>query len=83
VSPIDGPSGGEIHAGKALARPWLRLVDTGAVPALALKALRAGVGLGDGEGLASRCGTRIELVDGGLGVLLDREDATAAIRHAR
>jgi cytidylate kinase len=48
--------------------------------ALALKALRAGVGLGDGEGLASLLrDTRISWWTAGWAVL-DREDATAAIR---
>jgi cytidylate kinase len=84
VVAIDGPSGaGKSTAGKALAAALgYVFVDTGAMyRALALKALRAGVGLEDGEGLTSLLrDTRIELVEGGRGVLLDREDATAAIR---
>ena len=81
---IDGPSGaGKSTAGKALAAALgYVFIDTGAMyRALALKALRAGLGLDDGEGLAALLrGTRIELVDGGRSVLLDGEDATAAIR---
>jgi cytidylate kinase len=84
VIAIDGPSGaGKSTAGKALAAALgYVFIDTGAMyRALALKALRAGLGLDDGEGLAALLrGTRIELVDGGRSVLLDGEDATAAIR---
>lgn len=84
VIAIDGPSGaGKSTAGKALATSLgYVFIDTGAMyRALALKALRARVGLEDGEGLAALLGgTRIELLDGGRGVRLDGEDATAAIR---
>jgi CMP/dCMP kinase len=84
VIAIDGPSGaGKSTAGKALATALgYVFIDTGAMyRALALKALRTGVSLDDGSGLASLLGgTRIELVDGGRGVLLDGADATAAIR---
>lgn len=81
---IDGPSGaGKSTAGKALAaRLGYVFIDTGAMyRALALKALARRVSLVDGEALAALLReTRIELVDGGLGVRLDGEDATAAIR---
>jgi cytidylate kinase len=84
VIAIDGPSGaGKSTAGKALAQALgYVFIDTGAMyRALALKALRDGVGVDDGEGLAALLrGTRIELVDGGRGVLVDGQDATAAIR---
>ena len=84
VIAIDGPSGaGKSTAGKALAAALgYVFIDTGAMyRALALKALRAGLSLDDAERLASLLReTRIELVDGGRGVLLDGEDATAAIR---
>jgi len=49
--------------------------------AIALKALRAGVGVDDADGLARLAReTRIDLTQGGRGVSLDGEDATAAIR---
>jgi cytidylate kinase len=49
--------------------------------ALALKALGAGVSLDREADLATLAArTRIELVDGGRGVILDGEDATPAIR---
>jgi len=84
VIAIDGPSGaGKSTAGKALAaRLGYVFIDTGAMyRALALKALARGVSLDDGEALASLLReTRIDLVDGGLGVRLDGEDATTAIR---
>ena len=81
---IDGPSGaGKSTAGKALAaRLGYVFIDTGAMyRALALKALRNRVSLGDGEGLAFLLReTRIELLDGGRSVRLDGQDVTAAIR---
>ena len=81
---IDGPSGaGKSTAGKALAaRLGYVFIDTGAMyRALALKALRNRVSLGDGAGLAGLLReTRIELLDGGRSVGLDGEDVTAAIR---
>jgi cytidylate kinase len=84
VIALDGPSGaGKSTAGKALATALgYVFIDTGAMyRALALKALRAGLSLDDGEGLASLLrDTRIDLVDGGRGVLLDGADATAAVR---
>ena len=84
VIAIDGPSGaGKSTAGKALAaRLGYVFIDTGAMyRALALKALARGVSLDDGEALASLLReTRIDLVDGGLGMRLDGEDATTAIR---
>jgi cytidylate kinase len=84
VVAIDGPSGaGKSTAGKALAeRLGYTYVDTGAMyRALALKALRLGTPLDSGERLAALAReTRIELTDGGRGVRLDGEDATAAIR---
>jgi cytidylate kinase len=86
VIAIDGPSGaGKSTAGRALAeRLGYTFLDTGAMyRALALKALRAGVPLGDGEALAALARqTRIDLVDGGRGVLLDGADVTGAIRTA-
>ncbi len=56
VVAIDGPSGaGKSTAGRALAaRLGYVFVDTGAMyRALALKALRAGISLEDGEALAA------------------------------
>ncbi|MCI4354464.1 MAG: (d)CMP kinase [Thermoplasmata archaeon] len=84
VIAIDGPSGaGKSTAGRALAsRLGYVFVDTGAMyRALALKALRAGVPLDDGGALGRLAhDSKIELTDGGCGVSLDGEDATAAIR---
>jgi cytidylate kinase len=84
VVAIDGPSGaGKSTAGKALAlRLGYVFIDTGAMyRALALKALRAGIPLESEALLAELAGpTRIELVDGGRGVVLDGEDVTSAIR---
>jgi cytidylate kinase len=84
VVAIDGPSGaGKSTAGRALAaRLGYTYVDTGAMyRALAVKALRAGLDLEDGAGLATLlASTRIELLDSGRRVLLDGEDVTAAIR---
>ena len=84
VIAIDGPSGaGKSTAGRALAaRLGYVFVDTGAMyRALALKALRSRIPLEDCEALARLAHeTRIDLTDGGRGVSLDGEDATAAIR---
>jgi len=84
VIAIDGPSGaGKSTAGRALAsRLAYVFVDTGAMyRALALKALRTGIPLGDGEALGRLAHeSRIELTDGGRGVLLDGENATAEVR---
>lgn len=84
VIALDGPSGaGKSTAGRALAeRLGYTFIDTGAMyRALALKALRAGVEVGDGDGLAALLvGTRIELSDAGRQVALDGEDVSAAIR---
>jgi cytidylate kinase len=84
VIAIDGPSGaGKSTAGRALAaRLGYVFVDTGAMyRALALKALRSGIPLEDGEALAGLAqATRIDLTDGGRSVSVDGEDATAAIR---
>lgn len=84
VVAIDGPSGaGKSTAARALAqRLGYTFVDTGAMyRALALKALRAGVSLEDGERLAALLrATRIELVDGGRGVLLDGAPVGTEIR---
>lgn len=84
VIAIDGPSGaGKSTAAKALARRLgYTFINTGAMyRALAWKALRRGLSLEDGPCLAGLLGeTRIELVDGGLGVLLDGEDVTREIR---
>ncbi|MFI5183769.1 MAG: (d)CMP kinase [Vicinamibacteria bacterium] len=84
VIAIDGPSGaGKSTAGRALAaRLGYVFVDTGAMyRALAWKALRAHIPLEDGDALARLAhATRIDLMDGGRGVSIDGEDATAAIR---
>lgn len=84
VVAIDGPSGaGKSTAGRRLAeRLGYVFVDTGAMyRALALKALRAGVALEAEEALAGLAReTRIELIDGGRGVVLDGIDVTAGIR---
>jgi len=84
VIAIDGPSGaGKSTAGKALAqRLGYVFVDTGAMyRALAFKALRASVPLDAGEALAALAReTRIELREGGRGVLLDGIDVTGLIR---
>lgn len=81
---IDGPSGaGKSSAGKALAsRLGYVFIDTGAMyRALALKALREGVSLDSEAALATLAArTRIDLVDGGRGVVLDGEDVTSAVR---
>lgn len=81
---IDGPSGaGKSTAAKALARRLdYTFIDTGAMyRALALKARRLGVSLEDGDRLADLLrDTRIELIDGGHGVLLDGAPVTAEIR---
>ncbi len=84
VIAIDGPSGaGKSTAGRALAsRLGYVFVDTGAMyRALALKALRAGIPLEDGEALGRLAhASKIELTAGGRGVSLDGEDATTGIR---
>jgi cytidylate kinase len=84
VIAVDGPSGaGKSTLGRALAsRLGYTFIDTGAMyRALALKAARAGVDPGDGAALAALLhDARIELVDGGRGVVLDGEDVTHAIR---
>jgi cytidylate kinase len=84
VIAIDGPSGaGKSTAGRALAaRFGYTFLDTGAMyRALALRALRQGVGLDDEEGLARLASAvRIDFEPGGLGVRLDGEDVSAAIR---
>ena len=81
---IDGPSGaGKSTAGKTLAlRLGYTFVDTGAMyRALALRALESGVPLSDQARLAELAGSvRIELVDGGRGVVLDGETVTARLR---
>lgn len=84
VIAIDGPSGaGKSTAGRALAaRLGYVFVDTGAMyRALALKALRSGIPMEDGEALAALAhATRIDLTDGGRRVFVDGEDVSAAIR---
>lgn len=84
VIAIDGPSGaGKSTAAKALARRLgYTFVDTGAMyRALAWKALRQGVSLGDAERLLELLrATGIELREGGLQVLLDGADVSAEIR---
>lgn len=83
VVAIDGPSGaGKSTVGRALAGLLgYVFVDTGAMyRALALKALRRGLPLGDGEALAELLReTRLELLPGGA-VLLDAEEVGAPIR---
>lgn len=78
------PSGaGKSTAGKALARRLgYVFIDTGAMyRALALKALREGVSLDSEADLASLAArTKIALVDGGRGVVVDGADVTSAIR---
>lgn len=84
VIAVDGPSGaGKSTAGRALAaRLGYTYVDTGAMyRALALKALRLGVSLGDGEALGELLArTELELTPGGRAIRLDGEDVTTAIR---
>jgi CMP/dCMP kinase len=84
VIAIDGPSGaGKSTAGRLLAsRLGYVFLDTGAMyRALAFQALRRGVPLDDGQGLADLARqARIELAPRGDGVLLDGEDVSAAIR---
>lgn len=84
VIAIDGPSGaGKSTAGRALAeRLGYTFIDTGAMyRAIALKAMRAGVGPGDAEALAALAHeSRIELLDAGRQVALDGADVTTAIR---
>lgn len=85
---IDGP----VASGKStIARRVAELLgylylDSGAMyRAVALKALREGVPLDDAkklEGLARDSRIELERGDGGLRVLLDGEDVTAAIRSA-
>jgi cytidylate kinase len=86
VVAIDGPSGaGKSTSGRALAeRLGYTYVDTGAMyRALALKASHAGVSLDAAESLATLLrSSRIELGDGGRGVLLDGRDVSAEIRSA-
>lgn len=85
---IDGPAGaGKSTLAKGLAQQLGYLyVDTGAMyRALALKALRTGVEIGDAEALtamAGRTSVRLERDPaGGNQVFLDGEDVSAAIRE--
>lgn len=84
VIAVDGPSGaGKSTAAKSLARRLgYTFIDTGAMyRALAWKALQRGVFLDDAASLARLLAdTRIELRDGGRGVLMDGEDVTEALR---
>jgi CMP/dCMP kinase len=84
VVAIDGPSGaGKSTAGRALAeRLGYVFLDTGAMyRALGLKALRRGLSLDDATRLTELARvTRVELIEGGLGVRLDGEDVTPLIR---
>lgn len=84
VIAIDGPSGaGKSTAGRALAaRLDYVFLDTGAMyRALALKSLLTSTPQDDEEALVHLLdATRIELEPGSRRVLLDGEDATAAIR---
>src|SRR5947199_9324239 len=79
---IDGPAGaGKSSAACALARRLgFEFLDTGAMyRAVALAALRAGVGLADEAGLARLVeGLRLEVAPGR--VALDGEDVTAQTR---
>jgi CMP/dCMP kinase len=83
---IDGPvgSGKSTVARRLAALMGYVYVDTGAMyRALALKAIRRGVALGDAAGLEELArGTRIDsrAQDGTRQVFLDGEDVTAAIR---
>jgi CMP/dCMP kinase len=81
---IDGPSGaGKSTAGRTLAdRLGYLFIDTGAMyRALALKALRRGVGLDQADELAALARqTTIALLEGGRRVALDGEDVSAEIR---
>lgn len=84
VVAIDGPSGaGKSTAGRALAeRLGYVFLDTGAMyRAVALRALRGGVSLGDAEALAELArSVRIELLDQGTRVHLDGQDVTSDLR---
>jgi CMP/dCMP kinase len=84
VIAVDGPSGaGKSTVSRALAaRLGYAFVDTGAMyRAVALKALRAGMSLEDGERLGELARqTRISLTPDSSRVTVDDEDATAAIR---
>jgi cytidylate kinase len=84
VVAIDGPSGaGKSTAAKALARRLdYTFIDTGAMyRALAWKALQGGVFLDNAEALSRLLSeTTIELVDGGLRVLLDGADVSEELR---
>jgi CMP/dCMP kinase len=84
VVAVDGPSGaGKSTAAKALARRLgYTFIDTGAMyRALAWKALQRGVFLDDAPALQRLLQeTRIELRDGGRGVVLDGADVTDALR---
>lgn len=81
---IDGPSGaGKSTAAKTLAqRLGYTFIDTGAMyRALAWKALQRGIFLDDAAGLVRLLQeTRIELSNGGRGVILDGSDVTEALR---
>ncbi|MDF1551637.1 MAG: (d)CMP kinase [Deferrisomatales bacterium] len=90
VVAIDGPSGaGKSTVARALAtRLGWSYIDTGAMyRSVGLKADRLGVALDDDQALAGLCAdTRIDLVpdpSGGVQVLLDGEDVSAAIREHR
>ncbi len=87
VVAIDGPAGsGKSTVAKIVAqRLGYLYVDTGAMyRALTLKALRLGMNLHDGEGLAALAhSTDIAFVsepEGGVRVLLDGEDVSEAVR---
>ncbi len=84
VIAIDGPSGaGKSTLGRGLAKELdLTFIDTGAMyRALALKALRTKTPVDDEARLALLLTkTRIELVDGGRGVILDGKDVSRRLR---
>jgi CMP/dCMP kinase len=86
VVAIDGPSGaGKSTVARMLAdRLGYLYIDTGAMyRTVALAAVRAGVGLGDADGLSSLCRglpLRLTLAPSGSRVLLGDEDISQAIR---
>src|SRR5688572_2183581 len=84
VVAIDGPSGaGKSTVGRALAeRLGYTYVDTGAMyRALAFRAIEAGIPLDSEIDLTELAAeSRIELTQGGRGVMIDGRDVTALIR---
>jgi cytidylate kinase len=86
VITVDGPAAaGKSTVARALARRLgYQYLDTGAMyRAATLKALSAGVDMQDAEALAravADCRIELALADGGMRVLCDGKDVTAAIR---